>query len=51
VASTIGGLIASVGVAPLGLPEIFYVPAALCAVGVTGILLLGIWQSRSVQVT
>lgn len=41
VASTLGGLTGGLGVGSLGLPGIFFVPAALCAVGVAGLLLLG----------
>jgi SET family sugar efflux transporter-like MFS transporter len=40
VASTLGGLIGSAGVSRLGLPDLFFVPAVLCAVGVGGMLLL-----------
>ena len=41
VASTLGGLIGGVGVSRLGVPDVFFIPAALCAVGVLGMLLLG----------
>ena len=41
VAATLGGLIGGIGVSRLGVPDVFFIPAALCAVGVLGMLLLG----------
>ncbi len=41
VASTLGGLIGGIGVSRLGVPDVFFIPAALCAIGVLGMLLLG----------
>ncbi len=49
VASTIGGLVAAVAVGPLGLPHIFFVPTVLCAVGVGGLFVLGVWQARATR--
>jgi SET family sugar efflux transporter-like MFS transporter len=36
--STVGGLIGAIGVAQLGLPGVFYVPAILCALTLIGLL-------------
>jgi SET family sugar efflux transporter-like MFS transporter len=40
VAASLGGLVGSLGVARLGLPGVFYLPAALCCVSGVGLLLL-----------
>lgn len=45
VASTIGALTGSVGVGTLGLPSVFFIPTALSAAGVAGLLLLARWQA------
>ncbi len=39
-ASTFGGLIGGLGVSRLGLPHVFYVPAALCALAAVGMVVL-----------
>ncbi|HEV2529017.1 MAG TPA: MFS transporter [Thermomicrobiales bacterium] len=48
-ASTIGGLVAAVAVGSLGLPQIFFVPTVLCALGVAGLGVLGVWHARSTR--
>ncbi|WP_375432788.1 hypothetical protein [uncultured Friedmanniella sp.] len=38
--AALGGVVGSVGVATLGLPHVFFVPAALAALGAVGLLAL-----------
>jgi SET family sugar efflux transporter-like MFS transporter len=45
-ASTVGGLIGSIGVQALGLPEVFFIPAVICAVAFVGLIVLSRWMRR-----
>jgi SET family sugar efflux transporter-like MFS transporter len=45
-ASTLGGLIGTIGITPLGLPHVYFVPAVICAFSFVGLFFLSAWQSR-----